>query len=411
MIYYIFTLIIILVNFLINKTVSKNLLYPPTLYSLVWLIILLLHFIASSFNYMGIQYVSIYSLIIFGIGVCVFTLGGFITSQTLNIKRYENDYLYINKKFLKILMILSTILLPLYAYESYQIVRANSITGDYMRDLRLNLNSGDYTRKYIYGVIFSFFYFFINLYGYLNKDVRFNKEKLAYATILLFIYLLLSTGRTTFLNFFVLILGTISVVKNLKIKYVNYSIITFISLFFLYGFILEKGTNKNASFTDNILTMTENTTIYFIGGISAFDYKMQHGFNDLNGERTFRFPIAIFNKIGITNLNPQKLVEEYVNVPFKTNVYTSYQVYIEDYGVYYIVIVLFIQAFMHVYYFKKSLVKNKFRLQNTYLFGMFLFPLVMTFFQDQFINLIPTWIYTFLIVIVSKKFIYYKKQC
>ena len=409
MIYYFISLMIIFINFLINKSICKKMFYPPTLYSLIWFVMIFLHFIVASFDYLGVKYISVYSLIIFTIGPCIFTLGGIFIKLPQKKDDHNPEFFYINKKFLNVLMMLSTILLPLYAYESYLIVMNNSITGNYMQDLRLNLNSGEFSRKYVYGIIFAFFYFFICLYGVLIKHESIGKKRLIYSTVILVLYIVLSTGRTAFLQFFILILGLISSVKYLKIKYIIGSTVAFVLLFFIYGFIMEKGTDKNASFSDNLVTMNENMTTYLIGGISAFDHKMNNGFKNFNGERTFRLPIAILNKLGVIDSKPQELVEDFVFVPFPTNVYTSYQVYIEDFGVFYILIVLLSQSILHTFFFKNSLANNKYRFQNLYLYSLFLFPLIMSFFQDQFISLLPTWLYAFLLISISKKFIYFKK--
>ena len=101
MIYYFISLMIIFINFLINKSICKKMFYPPTLYSLIWFVMIFLHFIVASFDYLGVKYISVYSLIIFTIGPCIFTLGGIFNKLPQKKNDHNPEFLCSKKRVLK----------------------------------------------------------------------------------------------------------------------------------------------------------------------------------------------------------------------------------------------------------------------------------------------------------------------
>ena len=72
-----------------------------------------------------------------------------------------------------------------------------------------------------------------------------------------------------------------------------------------------------------------------------------------------------------------------------TNVYTFYDYYVRDFGCLYAVFAQFIAAYFHGISYKGMLKRNPLQI---YYFSFLSYPLVMQFFQDQYISLLSTWI-------------------
>ena len=106
-----------------------------------------------------------------------------------------------------------------------------------------------------------------------------------------------------------------------------------------------------------------------------------------NGLNTFRFFIAIYDKIFCSNY-AKPLVQDFISIGngVTTNVYTFY---INDFGYIYAILMQFLTGIFHgISYKKMSQMKNYW----IYIFSFSIYPLVMQFFQDQYISLISTWI-------------------
>ena len=85
------------------------------------------------------------------------------------------------------------------------------------------------------------------------------------------------------------------------------------------------------------------------------------------------------------------LVQNFISIGngVTTNVYTFYQYYISDFGCIYALLIQFLVGIFHgVSYKNMSQMKNYW----IYIFCFSIYPLIMQFFQDQYISLMSTWI-------------------
>lgn len=404
---YLICLFFVFINILLSRTLSKKLLFPSTLFSTIWFIVILIHFICSEYSYLGLRNLSLDSIIVFTLGSCCFTFGSIVSSFFFRRKQQLNDvYQIVYKvKFERIILLMAIVFFPLYAYESYIIATNNPISGNWFMDLRLNINSGEYDRQFVYGIIFANFAFFIYLYKFYSEE-SINRRLLYLTGFVLFLYVVLSTGRTAVMQMLLMILGVISVYKRIKMKNILYAFFGFVLLFFAYGVALNKGGSEDNSLSENISSLSENFVMYCVGSLSAFDHAYTNGIANGGGEVTFRVVNLLLYRLGLNDTPPLQLVEDFVHVPFRTNVYTCYYLYIRDFGIWYAMLVIFIQSFLHTMFYFKAIQGGRYQFQFTFLYSMFLFPLIMSFFHDQFILLIPNWIYIGMLVLASKKFIF-----
>ena len=82
----------------------------------------------------------------------------------------------------------------------------------------------------------------------------------------------------------------------------------------------------------------DSTTLYQV--ISIYLYSPIVALGNLSpsteffGMETFRFFYALFYSFSISNIEPIKVISEYVNIPFPTNVYTIMRPYYNDFGLF-----------------------------------------------------------------------------
>jgi hypothetical protein len=79
----------------------------------------------------------------------------------------------------------------------------------------------------------------------------------------------------------------------------------------------------------------------------------------------------------------------YITTPILSNVYTVYYNYFKDFS-YLGLFFNCIYSFIHTIFYNKTRERNKFI--NIYFFATLMYPLVMSFFQDQYMSLFSTWV-------------------
>ena len=107
-------------------------------------------------------------------------------------------------------------------------------------------------------------------------------------------------------------------------------------------------------------------------------------------------------KLSIIETKPSDLVQEYASIPFDTNVYTIYKIYFQDFGLLFMIFIIFWMSVLHTYFYLKAINGRKFI--DTLIYSIMLYPLFMSFFQEQYLSLLPTWIYMFSILMLIKFF-------
>lgn len=93
-----------------------------------------------------------------------------------------------------------------------------------------------------------------------------------------------------------------------------------------------------------------------------------------------------------------------MKVPDLVNVYTAYYKLIKDFGIIYSLTAMFLFGYLHTYFF----IHSKKSFGSLIGFSMLLFPLTMTFFEENYTSLLSTWIQVILFVYATKFFMKYK---
>ncbi len=402
--WYIVFLFIIGLNVLFNYYINKTSGYPPFLYSLVWFIVIFFHFLCVTFDLILIYELSFKSLLIYTLGVIVFTIGGLAVKLKINIDYVnlnEAFFFEIRKKMDVILIIITLVFLPVFILKSYELAIEYMIYDSLFAGLRNSSVQEQDVGFSKYGLNFAYISFFLQNYQYVcHKDNRF---KLYLSAIILLVFCVFSTGRTFFVFYLCLIFGVLIIFKKLKKKHLMYGVLSIITLFSTIGILLNKGGSTDNNLQENISGVFESFMVYFIGGLSAFDSFIHSNFINTYGENSFRFIFSMLYKIGVVETKPSDLVDQYASIPFDTNVYTIYKIYFQDFGFLFMIFVVFWMSVLHTFFYLKAINGRKFI--DTFIYSIMLYPLFMSFFQEQYLSLIPTWIYLFSILMIIKYFL------
>lgn len=402
--WYIVFLFIIGLNVLFNYYINKTSGYPPFLYSLVWFVVIFFHFLCVTFNLIVVYELSFLSLFIYSFGVIIFTLGGLaikLKFKVENANLAENLYFEIRKKVDVTLIIITLIFLPVFIIKSYELAIEYMIYDSLFAGLRNSSVQEQDVGFSKYGLNFAYISFFLQSYQYVYK--KDNKFKLFLSAFILLVFCVFSTGRTFFILYLCLIFGILIIFKKLKKKHLIYGLSSVVVLFATIGILLNKGGSTDNSLEENISGIFESFMVYFIGSLSAFDSFIHSNYANTYGENSFRFFYSMLYKIGVVETKPIDLVDQYASIPFETNVYTIYKIYFQDLGFLFMTIVVFSMALLHTFIYLKAINERKFL--YTFLYSIMLYPLFMSFFQEQYLSLLPTWIYMISIVMVFKIFL------
>ena len=389
--------------FLVNFRVMKNkIMHPAVLFSLVWFVILLLHFIFSFTLLDQLFPISISTYLVFFIGTLAFSFGGFIETVIWQKKQANENKIelsnptpeeHINLKLRYILLAIIIIGLPFYIQAAYRVFLASSIDNFFV-GLRTELSYGTEDigwTKYL--VSFSFVVFAINLYTFLKERNRTNKILLTVNFLITLTYAVFVTGRGLFLMLLLLYFGLSYLQnRNFSIKKITSFFILFMLLFISIGIMYGKGGDKENTMKENIKPVLQTTAVYLVTSLNALDWEKHHQFHvTYEGNYSLRFFKKIGEQLDLTpNLKVTELVQPFVFVPYPTNVYTIYSPYIKDFGNLYAWLMLFLFGFIHTFIYFKALSTKS--LRYSVYFSFLLFPLFMSFFQDQYLSLFSQWL-------------------
>ena len=209
---------------------------------------------------------------------------------------------------------------------------------------------------------------------------------------------ILSTGRGNVSYIFVL-LGLVYILCGKK-NQINrrlfkalglVSLITFL-IFWVMGNLMGKA-------GDNAIDAISDILDYQFSPLLALSvYLESHPitiFGHEYGSNTFRFFISLLSFIGLHD-KPPSLVQEFVNVPQSTNVYTAYFNYIKDFGWLGVTVISFLLGLLHGILFRWSMrdKNNDFAL---YILAISYMPLLYSLGGEAYFSLLSIWIQYFLI--------------
>lgn len=402
--------------FLAYYIFNRKTLQPAVVFSFVWFTIILLRFFFRLTILDELYPINVTTYLVFFAGTSIFIISSYITQIIYQNKlKWEANVPIINfidqipqLNFRIILTALILAGLPLFILASYRVFLASNIDNFFV-GLRTELSYGEEDigpLKYL--VSFSFVIYSINLFSYLNEKNKKNLILLLISLTAVITYAIFSTGRTFFLMILAIYLG-ISYIQGKRISLKRNILLfgLFLVFFTSMGIFYGKGGDTNDTIKDNLYPASQITATYLTSSLNALDYELNNNFHiNYDGQNTLRFFKKLFDAFNTEPSQAQdgKLIKEFVFVPYPTNVYTFYSPYIKDFGILYALVMLSIFSVIHTLLFCKALHSKNIRFVIYYAF--MLYPLMMSFFQDQYISLFSTWLqiifYTELILFFNK---------
>jgi len=201
-------------------------------------------------------------------------------------------------------------------------------------------------------------------------------------------YLYLTTGRTAILQFALMLFAPLVILKVIRLKGALVFAALVFSMFVLVAAMTSKGIAVGDSLSENLYLLAENLRGYTIAPMMALHHLIELDLKPDWGQNVFRSLIAIGYALGISDLQPVSLVKEFVFVPDATNVYTVYGVYFRDFNLVGMIV-------PPLYLILHWLLYRKARRDGgvwIYYYAASVFPLVMQFFQDEYVSLLSTWL-------------------
>lgn len=400
-------------NFFIMKRKIMN---PAVLFSLLWFSILLLHFIFSFTLLDELFPLTLSSYVVFFVGALAFSFGSFIQTVLWQKKKiFSNNknclsHIYgdqIALPFRFFLLAIVVIGLPFFLVESYKIYITSNVENFFI-GLRTELVYGDEdigSLKYL--LPFSFVTYTINLQSYLKEKNQKNKILFIISLLVTIIYAIFTTGRIIFLAVLAVYIG-MSFIFNSSFSVIKFllPILIFLIIFTSFGIIYGKGGDLDASIKENIKPAAQTTAIYMVASLNAFDLDMHHQFRvNYSPDNSLRFFIKLGRAVNlISHSKENDLLTPFVFVPYPTNVYTFYSPYIRDFGRFYSWFMIALFGFIHTFLYNKAISTRSLRYSLYY--SIMLFPLLISFFADQYLTLTSFW---FQILFFTEAIIFFNK--
>ena len=375
---------------LVNYCRYNDALYPPFIQASLWLMILILYIINQDF-FVPLSD-QLYLLILNG--VFMFSLGSYLSTYQYHANKNILSLKDISRRpvLLNLIYWLPICGLPFYLFRVYHL-GIGGPTDNFFVNVRIQYTAEalSQTRNLLdYLITLSF----ISVGLQLLLTFRNNKKIRFYVALTIALaYAILSTGRTFLLFLFTMIIGILLITRRLNaFKGFFYVVLIATSIFVLVGLFLGKGGSLEQNFLDNSLSMKDSLRTYLLASLPAFDIYMQSDIRQKYGSNTFRTILAVLHEIGF-NVDVPSLVKEYQYVPMPTNVYTVYQPYFADFSFFGPIFIQFFFGLVYGLVYKKANRGNSFYI---FLYGIFLYPLLMQGFQDQYFSLLSTWIQYFI---------------
>ncbi len=385
--------------------------HPSVLFSLVWFIILLMHFIFSFTLLNELFPLTLPTYFIFFIGVLAFSFGSFIEKVILekNENKPKNithiSATKVNFTLRCIILGIAIVGLPFYIEAAYRVFLASHLES-FFGGLRTELAYGDEDIGPVkYLTSFSFVVFAIELYAFYKDRNRVNKLLVILSFLIALTYAIFVTGRTLILMLLAVYIGISYILnKRFSIKKIAGLIVLFMIFFVAIGIMYGKGGDTENTAKENVLPASQGVAIYLVTSLNALDLEMNNQFHvNYDGNNSLRFFMKIGEQFGwIPNAKVNELIQPFALVPYPTNVYTVYSPYIKDFGILYAWFMLAIFGLLHTWLYNKALSTKNIRFSLYYSF--LLFPLLISFFMDFYLTISSLWIQIIFFIEIILKF-------
>ncbi len=363
----------------------RDVLYPPFLQATLWAAVLALYCLEKD-EFLPLS-PGMYLLMING--VFLFSLGGFLATYQYRPALHRVHFVEAGRDPLLAAFFWVPILgLPLFIHRAVQLA-SNGPTGQLFLDLNMRLvqnrDGGFGWLAYLTTISFAS----VALHALLTPSSLAGRLKLPCALVVATIYSVFFTGRTFLFTVILMTAGIFMITRKLKPgRALAWCTLTMLLAFVSMPLLMKRDINPVGSFGENALMLWHSFRVYLLGALPAFDRLMTLSPAPAYGQHMLRTVFAVTDKLGFDT--PMPLLSEFVKVPVLTpNVYTVYHPYFTDFSYCGAVVIQFFLGLWHGRLYKKAGQGDPL---SVCLYALFLYPLFMQFFEDEYFSLLSKWI-------------------
>jgi oligosaccharide repeat unit polymerase len=371
-----------------NLSIWRDMKNPAVFHSIMWFVIIVLHkFLPHGLYPLESDVLSVvfFSVLVFSAGVM---LGQFLT-RNLTLASSTSEILP-EKHIVTLYVVISIVCLPL-LIKSAIALASQGYTTNFFINLRWALSNEDSPQSfgvlsYVMSVAFSAL--FLKL---IDTRKPLKSFGVAITTVICLCYAVLNTGRSFFFQFLVPSFFIVMFARPsaLKFKQILLFFGMLIGVFAAMGQLLGKIGGEDKGFINEF-------GLYLLGGTSAFQEILSEPQHLEYGANSFRTIHAILASMGF-NVDVTNLVQSFVNIPQRTNVYTVFQPYFLDFGIPYVLVAQFIFGLMHSCLYSVAVRKHTI---GVLLYSLSMYPLFMQWFQDQYLSLLSLWVQYLILLLI-----------
>jgi oligosaccharide repeat unit polymerase len=393
-----------------NYQINKSVLYPPFIFSTMWLLVLGLY----RLNLVEMNTVHAETFAVLSVGAVLFSIGGacallvprriICTRMVLFRRPPDNVVSTPDRSMLMKYCIICVLAVGVCFMVGHVFTNAGQGTsGGFLqraRDVGFQAQAEGQPQFPIYSYVLLW-----SIYASVLFQLERRDDSSWMMTGIAFIACIFSTGRTG-----ILLLGSaLTCVHLMKanrhsflaaMRLIRWPFLAFLLLWTLLIFTNKDTTVFGVGIGATILLFIVS---YTVGPIVAFDYFLKHPeYYVGTPHHTFKFFLGLASFMHILPFVPMdpmlREYSPYVSVPFPTNVYTMYRFYITDFGLYVALGIMLLIGFLHTLVYLKARTGSEL---GIYFFALTLYPAIMVIFEDQYSSfgsyldiLLLGWFYT-----------------
>lgn len=369
----------------------KDPIAPPFIISAIWLLMYIIMLIRNV-DFYSIYYIS------FFVGLVFFVIGFYLVVGNKNknnyyVNREKKSNLIYNPFSIKVLLFVFITIFILYTKDIFSYISAN-----FSYNFWLTLNTGRKTGAFNDSFIFSYSSIAILAFTIVSSIVYFNNpnkrnKKYFYISLILSIFFTVTGGNRGII--FMLVIGVFFsniIIKNYNNKKTIFilliAVAIILAIFIVFSFLKYVYEDQSNPF----VFIMKQLRIYFSTSTLAFVQWADSNHDYVYGANTFRFLLAILDKIGY-KIEVPRIVQEFIWVNGDlTNVYTVLHYYAMDFGLIYAFIIQLLLGMIHGFFYKKAVLFKGSRPFFIGIQSLLYFPLIYQFFDDRYFSIFSIWI-------------------
>jgi oligosaccharide repeat unit polymerase len=173
---------------------------------------------------------------------------------------------------------------------------------------------------------------------------------------------------------------------RLRVKTLVVGALVFLASFAFLGITMGKGGDPYASWRDNVSSIGESLLVYAEGPIPAFNQVVRKDEPLEYGKNTFLGPLNVFRKLAGRPLASP--IQEEVDVPFPTNVFTGIHPVYRDFGLVGVILAFAAIGAASTHFYVRGLAGDPLYI---FYYSLGLFPLLFMVFSDQYFVPMVIW--------------------